>query len=255
MKWRPQKVSTACYPIWLRADLSKVNAQAYWRGPHGQIANKNPAIDEYLQHHFSNTGHGFWDVPKGIGGGIPQDWKMDGVTEVRLNSILTAIFTRLFLMKANVLDEQNVFDRTLAKNSALNGSVWWTGAYQADTGYRIAVFFRARHGAKGRFKKFLAEQLSTALLDAGVKELRTHIFTSMTRWTWLTPNVCHQEPTHRRYDAMLLIGADDKQTLEQILTSPRLKQTHSAQTEHCVAIHAYAIEHSYPMTLNGMPQI
>lgn len=76
-----EKVTTGCYQIWLRSDLKRHNALAYWFGPHGQIANKNDAIEEYLQHHFSESDIGIWPTIDGVTTDVPADWKMDGVTD------------------------------------------------------------------------------------------------------------------------------------------------------------------------------
>lgn len=249
-----QEVTTGCYPVWLRSDLPREYALAYWRGPHGQIANKNPAIDEYLQHHFSLTDHGFWSVPDGIGGAVPSDWRMDGMTEVRVNSIWRGLYVRLFCMKANVHDEENVFDRVLAKNSKGKGSIWWTGRYQPDVGFRCAVFLRARSGTHGQLRDFLQHRLGPALLQAGAQELRAHVFMSGSRYTWWTPGVCHDEPANRRYDALILIGANSREALIQLLNSEVVLDTHEDQKRHCVAIHAYSVDRTYPLTVDGKPQ-
>lgn len=249
------KVSTGCYPIWFRQDLAREQAQAYWRGRHAQIAGNNPAILEYLQHHFSQDGHGFWPVSGMIGGMIPPDWAMDGVTEVRIGSMWTAICSRLLRMKANVLDEQNVFERVLAKNSAPGGSGWWSGPYRSDTGFRAAVFLRARSDSRGRpFKYFVEQALAPALMAAGVSELRTHVFTRGSRLAWWTPGVRHDEPANHYADAMLLIGAQSRETLMELLDSEIMTATQAEQQAHCVAIHAYAIEQTYPIVLDYQRQ-
>lgn len=250
----PLKVTTGCYPVRFRADLPRDFSKLYWRGPHGQIANKNPAIYEYLQHLFSDDQHGFWPVPVGIGGTIPIDWKMDGVTEVRIKSIWKALWARLFCMRENRLDEENVFDHVLAKNSSPNGSIWWSGEYQSKTGFRTAVFIRARTGKRKQLCSFLEKELSPALIRAGANELRTHIFTPGSRLTWLTPGVCHREPSNRRYDAMLLIGANNREMLLNILNSESVLNTSEGQKLNCVAIHAYEISRTFPLTLSGQPQ-
>jgi hypothetical protein len=241
--------------VWFRRDLDRAVAQAYWRGPHGQIANKNPAIYEYLQHHFSATDHGFWPAPTGVGGLIPADWRMDGVTEVRISNMLTAIWARLFLMKRNILDEENVFDRVLAKTSNAGGSKWWTGPCRPDIGLRAAVFIRARSDARGRpFGRFIEQTLGPALMDAGARELRTHVFAPGSRFAWWTPGVCHDEPSNRRTDAVLLIGVDSRDALRSLLFSPPVTITQDEQRRHCIAFHAYAIDHTYPLSLAGRPQ-
>lgn len=250
-----EMINSGCYLVWYRADLPVEYLQDYWRGLHGQIANKNPAINEYLQHHFAKDGHGFWLAPTGIGTSIPKDWCMDGMTEVRIKNLWIALIARFFLMKENIFDEQNLFDRCLGKTSKNLGGRWWTGAYRAGTSFRAIVFLRSRYQFKGKpFQTFIHNILAPALLEAGVEELRSHIFQPKGHLLHLTPNVAHDEPINRQYDAVLIIGTQDKETLYQVLESETLKQTHQAQQQYCVAIHAYAVDKTYPLTLAGVPQ-
>lgn len=251
----PMRVSSMCSFVWLRADLARDDARAYWRGPHSQIANKIPAIDEYLQHHFSATDHGFWPVPKGVGGAIPADWTIDGIAEVRIKSLLAGVLSRLFHMKPVFHDEFNVFDRVLANNTRPGGGLWWTGPYQSETGFRAAVLIRARHGMKGaRFRRFVNETLAGALLAAGARELRTHVFAPGGRFTHWTPDVRHDQPVNRAYSAAVMIGAKDRVEFDRLITSPFVHKTQAEQIRHCVAIHAYAVEQTCPCRLGGTPQ-
>lgn len=251
----PQRITSMCSFVWLRADLPRAAGQAYWRGAHAQIANKVAAMREYLQHHFSDTGHGFWPVPAGVGGTIPPDWRIDGLTEVRINSLAVAILDRLFRMKAIFHDEFNVFDRVLANNTPPSGGLWWTGPYKPETGFRAAVLIRARHEMRGTpFRRFIEKTLAPALMEAGVSELRTHVFAPGGRFTHWTPDVLHDQPANRSYAAALLIGARSRAELEQLLSSPLLQATQAEQHQHCIAIHAYAVENTYPCVLDDEPQ-
>lgn len=252
---KPERVTSGCYIVWFRSDLPKTYVQAYWRGPHGQIANQNPAIHEYLQHHFSQTDHGFWPVPEGVGGKIPSDWHIDGLTEVRVKSLMVSVWARLFRMKVNFLDEQNVFDRVLAKISSPGGGLWWTGPYKPDTSFRAVVFLRARHELRGKpFQGFVEETLAPALLAAGVGELRTHIFQRGSLFTHWTPAVRHDEPVNRRYDGALVIGCRSRAEFDRLMASTPVQRTQSSQLRHCVAMHAYAVDNTYALALNGEPQ-
>jgi hypothetical protein len=250
-----ERVTSMCSFVWLRSDLTRDDAQAYWRGPHGQIANKIRAIHEYLQHHFSLTDHGFWPVPKGVGGTIPPDWKMDGMAEVRITSMVAGLIARLFRMKKIFHDEFNVFDRVLANTTRPGGGRWWTGPYQPETGFRAAVLIRARYEMKGApFRRFIEETLAPALIAAGVRELRTHVFQPGGRFTQWTPDVRHDQPVNRAYAGALIIGAKNRAEFDKLIASSSLRATQAAQVRHCVAIHAYAVENTYPCALNNEPQ-
>lgn len=250
-----ERITSGCYLVWFRPDLPRPDIQAYWRCPHGQIANKIPAMHEYLQHHFSLTDHGFWPAPKGVGGAIPQDWRLDGLTEVRISGLMASVVARLFHMRAIIHDEQNIFDRVLAKMTRPGGGRWHTGPYQPGIGFRAVVLLRARHESRGGpFQRFIDDTLAPALLEAGVSELRTHVFQSGGRFMHWTPGVRHDEPANRRYACALVIGARDRAEFDTLLASPGVRSTQPAQLRHCVAIHAYAVENSYPLVLDCKPQ-
>ncbi|TFE36517.1 hypothetical protein E2553_43060 [Paraburkholderia dipogonis] len=252
---KPERVTSMCSLVWLRSDLAREDAQAYWRGPHAEIANKVRAINEYLQHHFSASDHGFWPVPKEVGGAIPADWRVDGMAEVRIRSMAAGLFSRLFHMKAVFHDEFNVFDRVLANNSRPGGGRWWTGAHQPDIGFRAAVLIRARHEEKGApFRRFVEEALAPALIEAGAVELRTHVFQPGGRFIHWTPDVRHDQPVNRAYAGALIVGTRTRAEFDCLMKSPFLLATHADQRRYCVAIHAYAVEKTYAGVLDNNPQ-
>lgn len=252
---KPEHVTSGCYLVWYRPDLPRDDVITYWRGPHGQIANKNRAIKEYLQHHFSATDHGFWPAPSMVGAAIPPDWRIDGVTEVRIGSLPGSLYARLFEMKTVVHDEQNLFERVLPKVCKPGGGLWWTGPYQPETGFRAVVFIRARHEKKGApFRQFVESMLAPALMEAGARELRTHIFEAGGRFTLWTPEVRHDEPSNRCYAGALIIGTRDRAEFDRLMTSAELQATLPEQHDYCIAIHAYAVENTYPLTLDSEPQ-
>jgi hypothetical protein len=88
-------------------------------------------------------------------------------------------------------------------------------------------------------------------MDAGARELRTHVFQKGSRFTHWTPNVGHDEPANRDYACALIIGSRDRVEFDRLLDSTQVSSTQPAQKRHCVAIHAYAVENTYPLVLNG----
>lgn len=212
-------------------------------------------MHEYLQHHFSLIDHGLWRAPKGVGAAVPPDWKMDGMAEVRLRGLMAGLLTRISQLKAIFRDEENIFDRCLANLTNPGGGFWWTGPYQPAVGFRAAVFLRARHEFRGRsFRRFVGETMAPALIAAGARELRVHNFQPGGRFLHWTPGVRHDEPVNRRYDCALVVGTRDRAEFDRLLVASTVQSTESAQLRHCVAIHAYAVENTYPVVLNGEPQ-
>lgn len=252
---RPLYTNSMCALVWLRADLDRAESSAYWRTTHGQLVTKLSSVDEYLQHHFSTKDRGFWPTPKGIGGLIPADWQIDGLTEVRTIGLLSSFGDRFLRMKPIFRDEFNVFDRVIPNAARPNGGAWWTGPFQQKVGFRTVVLIRARHEYKGKpFNNFIEHTLAPALLSAGALELRTHVFQPGARFMQWTPDVRHDHPANRRYAGAVMIGTKDRAEFEKILKSKELQATQSAQAKHCIAIHAYAVENTYPIILGGEPQ-
>jgi hypothetical protein len=252
----PVRVSSGSYLVWFRADRPRREIQAYWRETHARIAGKISAMNEYLQHHFSDTDHGFWPAPDGVATEIPKDWRIDGLTEVRIRSFWAGLKSTLFEMRDIARDEQNIFDRVLAKLTPSGGGRWWTGPYQPGIGFRAILLIRVRHEMKGAsFRCFIEEELAPAILSAGVMELRTHVFQPGSRFLHRTPAVRHDEPANRNYAGAIIIGAHDRESFDQLIESPPIKATYSTQFRHCLAIHAYAVEGTYPIVLNDRPLV
>ncbi|RJF89307.1 hypothetical protein D3874_21960 [Oleomonas cavernae] len=194
-------------------------------------------------------------MPKGLGGIIPTDWHIDGLTEVRLTSLAAGLADRLFRMKSIFHDEFNVFDRVLPNNSRPGGGRWWTGPYQPEIGFRAIVLIRARYELRGApFRRFVDGVMAPALLAAGAQELRTHVFQPGGRFTQWTPDVLHDQPANRTYAGALIIGTKDRAAFDKLLGSASVQSTLPAQLRHCVAMHAYAVENTYPVILGGQRQ-
>lgn len=249
----PEVVTTGCWSLWFRGDLTREEASDYWSGPHGDIVVGVPGAAEYLQHHLSATDHGFWPAPAGVGAIVPPEWRIDGMPEVRLLGKGSGFRFRTLPRLANVyLDEQNVFQRALRQMSGPRRGRWWTGPFDRSLEQRAVVLLRRRKGLRpGAFRHFLHDTLGAALLSAGARELRTHAFRPGSRFLHWTPGVAHDDPVHRRYAGAIVIGAEDRGGLEALLASPALRATEAAQVEHCVAIHAYAVERTFPLVLDG----
>jgi hypothetical protein len=249
----PEVVTTGCFTLWFRSDLTREEASEYWSGPHGDIVAGIPGAAEYLQHHLSATDHGFWPVPKGVGATVPPDWRIDGMPEARLLGGGSAFRLRtMSSMRAVFLDEQNAFQRVLRQMSGPRRGRWWTGPYDRSVEQRGVVLLRSRKGLRpGAFQRFLHDTLGAALLSAGARELRTHAFRPGSRFMHWTPGVAHDDPAHRRYAGAVVIGAEDRGQLDALLAAPALRATDAAQAEHCVAIHAYAVDRTVPVVLDG----
>ena len=251
----PTRRSTGCWLLWLRGDLPRDEARAYWRGPHADLVKQVPGIDEYRQLHFSMHDHGFWPGPPGVGTAVPADWRPDGMPEVAYLRALPSPRSLPTAMRLVFPDESNAFERVLAYVTAPRGGRWFRSGHGAGVGARAAVLIRRRPGAGFRaFSTFVHDTLGGALdRAAGTLELRTHAFLPYTPLAWPTPGVAHDNPPHRRYHGALVLGAADRSALDAVLASPELAATHAAQAAHCLAVHAFAVEETVPVVQDGRP--
>lgn len=247
MNHPPQPTTSGIFPVWLRADLARETALRYWTGPHAEIVARLPHITEYLQHHFSATDHGYWPPSPTVGTAIPPDWRCDGIAEVRLAGAAAALTVPLH-MRQVYLDEQNLFDRVLGNLTGPRGGRWWTTGHDSDVGHRTVLLLRRRRGVGRRaFRSYVHNRIGPALHEAGARDLRTYTFL---RWSSLphpTPGISHENPPYRRYHGCVVIGADSRAALAEILASKHVADLVADQHRVITAVHAFAVEHSEPV--------
>jgi hypothetical protein len=245
--------STGCWLLWLRADLPREQARDYWRGPHARRVSQVPGIDEYRQLHFSEHDHGFWRGPDDLATSTPGDWRIDGMPEVTYARTVPSPKMLLTAVRLVFRDEANAFDRVLAHLSGPNGGRWFSPPRQGPVGARAVILLRRRPGVRlAAFRSFVHEVLGGALaLAPGATELRTHAFLPYSKLAWPTPGVAHDNPPHRRYHGAIVVGADDRASLDEVLAAPELERTHPAQSSHCLAVHAYAVEETVAVVQGG----
>jgi hypothetical protein len=179
-----------------------------------------------------------------VGATVPSDWRVDGMPEVEFDSPLGSVLTLGPAVRSVFPDEANAFERVLCHLSGPRGGRRGRDAADEDIGARAVVLIRRRPGVHRRaFGRFVHETLARGLSAAAATlELRTHVFMPYSRLAWPTPSVAHDNPPHRRYHAAVVLGAPDRAALDEVLGAPSVNATRDAQREHCVALHAYAVE-------------
>lgn len=249
----PVPRNTGCWLLWLRADLPREDGLAYWHGPHARLVAEIPHIDEYRQHHVSPEDHGFWPGPSGVGTSVPPDWRIDGMTEVAFADALAPLRGLGRRVWAVHRDESRFTERTLANMSGPRGGRWFRSGHDEEAGVRVVALIRRRRDVRfTAFRSFVHEVLGSALDRApGTMELRTHVFLPSTKAVWWTPGVAHDNPTHRRYHAAIVLGAANRRTVDAIIASPQVSATWDAQVMHCLALHAYAVDNTYTVIRDG----
>jgi hypothetical protein len=248
----PVKTASGLFPVWLRDDLPRETACAYWAGPHAEIVRRLPGLIEYVQHHFSATDHGFWPSSERVGTLVPASWRVDGLTEVRLKSTASSLKAALH-MREVFLDEQNLFDRVLGQLTGPGGGRWWTERFDDAAGHRVAMLLRRRRGVRrGTFCRFVHERLGPALLAAGARDLRTYTFLPWSRFApHPTPGISHDNPTYRRYHGAVIFGTKDRAAVDDLLGTHQFAALVADQHTACTAVHAFSVERSVPVIRIG----
>lgn len=124
---------------------------------------------------------------------------------------------------------------------------WWTERLDDSVGLRTVVMIRQRKGTRSRdFRTFIHDELGRALHGAGAQDLRTYTFMRYIAAMWSTPGVNHAGPAHRRHHAALVIGADSRQQLDDILKSTEVAAVVDRQERHITAAHAYTVDRTVP---------
>ena len=243
--------------LWLRADLARDEALAYWRGPHARCVAQVPGIDEYRQLYFSAEDHGFWRGPPHIGTAVPPQWRVDGMPEVAFSRALPSVSSLAAALRFVFPDECNAFDRVLAHVTGPGGGRWFRSGDGALVGARAVILIRRRPDVRlGAFRSFVHDVLGASLARAsGTVELRTHAFLPYFRLGWPTPGVAHDNPAHRRYHGAVVLGAADRTALDDVLRSGELSATQDAQAKHCLALHAYAVQETVAVLEGGQPRL
>ncbi|MFJ6895809.1 hypothetical protein [Streptomyces hokutonensis] len=246
-KAAPVPTTSGIFPVWLREDLPREAALRYWKGPHAQIVARLPGIAEYLQHHFSPTDHGYWPASPTVGTVVPPNWRCDGIAEVRMGSMAGALTIPIH-MREVYLDEQNVFDRVLGNLTGPRRGRWWTDGHDADVGHRTVLLLRRRRGVSRRaFRGYVHDRIGPALHEAGARDLRTYTFLPWTSLPHPTPGISHDNPTFRRYHGCVVLGADNRSAVAEILACKQVADLVADQHTVMTAVHAFTVEHTEPV--------
>ncbi|MFD8815657.1 hypothetical protein ACFV23_30240 [Streptomyces sp. NPDC059627] len=249
----PVPTTSGIFPVWLREDLPREVALHYWKGPHARIVARLPSIAEYLQHHFSPTDHGYWPSSPTVGTVVPPSWRCDGIAEVRMVSMAAALTIPVH-MREVYLDEQNVFDRVLGNLTGPRAGRWWTDGHDADVGHRTVLLLRRRRGVSRRaFRRYVHHHMGPALHEAGARDLRTYTFLPWTSLPHPTPGISHDNPPFRRYHGCVVLGADGRAAVDEILASKLVADLVADQHTVMTAVHAFTVAHTEPVIRTRPP--
>ena len=135
--------------LWLRPDLERDVARAYWGGPHSQLVARIPGFREYRQHHFAAGSPGAWPAIDGVETVIPGERRIDGMPEVTFEHVWSPLIGGKQGKEVHH-DERNAFARTILHLTGPGGGRSFRPGYDAKAGARVVVLLRRRDGAHAR---------------------------------------------------------------------------------------------------------
>lgn len=229
--------------LWMRNDQPRQTGMDHWKGPHSRIVSANSSLKEYRQIHLAEDNPGRWPATDAVETTIPFDRKIDGIAEVALKSVLSALLRGRKQTAMAYKDEINVFRRTLLYAGLPHWSRWYDVAPGEAVGSRAVLYLRRRDGVSGRaFRALVNEQLAPALAATGVlKELRTQTFMRWNQKLWDTPNVAHDNPEDQRFHASVILGFADDASRDAFFASDTVKDLSGQLKPLASAIHAYDV--------------
>lgn len=234
-------------PLMLRKDIPRDDGTAYWMGAHAAKVKKLPNIIEYSQQHFSPVDHGYWPSAPSVGVVVPEDWRVDGCSEMRFTSPIGVLRTGMHARDV-YLDEQNAFERVVGQMTVPSGGRWWTTGHDDSVTHRTAVWFRRRRGLGGRaFRRYIYDSLAPAVVAAGGMDVRAYVFTPYTKLGNVSPGVNHDYPVQHRYHAVLIFGANSRADVDRMLGSSELAPVIAVQGDYITAAHAFTVERTVPV--------
>jgi hypothetical protein len=245
---RPINTLSAIYPVLLRSDLPRDEADAYWAGPHAELVKRGGHIMEYNQYHLSPTDVGYWPATPTVGVNPDPAFRWDGVTEVRLASFTEMARAAYGMLDTIFRDEQNVFDNVLGHVCGPGGARWWTPTHDPTVGHRTVLMLRRRRGHSYRaFRSFVHTTFGPALDAAGARDVRTYTFLPFTGVAHRTPGTSHIHPPSHRHHGAIIFGLQDRSAIDGLLESPTIRAVIAEQATHLTAVHAYGVDRTVPV--------
>jgi sugar lactone lactonase YvrE len=249
---RVRKTLGSSVLLWFRQDLRRADVQAHWRGPHAQLVARSPSFRDYRQHHFAETNTGLWPAVEGIETAIPADRRIDGMPEVILQGLVSAL--RPNKQAAQIFaDEANAFARTILYATGPRAGRWYDLGSRGKVRSRSVVLLRRRPGiSPSAFAKFVDNQLAPSLCEQeGLRELHTQVFMPWKQKQWDTPGVAHDNPPEHEFHASIVLGFADEVSRGEYFASAQMNAVSAALAENCTAVHAYAVETTYIYVQDG----
>jgi EthD domain-containing protein len=245
---------------WWRPDLSKEEADAYWRDVHGTLVARAPGLYSYRQLQLGRPISDLWPSLTAVGIDTAPDGpeRIDGMNQMLFctqHDVETLAHSDL--VRQYVLHDEHNFARANATMwSAPREAVTLTDRtgiavpQGRATAPSYAVLFRRLGTAEaGAFKAFILEAARRWATAPGVLRLRVQILQPYDPAGSEAPGVEHRWPLEHQYQAWIELSTDTETAARALAGedfSDRAKGLISA-------VHVYPIEARYTIVWQGRP--
>ncbi|WP_147464930.1 hypothetical protein [Halococcus sp. IIIV-5B] len=160
-----------------------------------------------------------------------------------------------------MVDEQNAFEETIGYETIDGNSTTHVDhrrdpAPNGDDDYEsLHVLFRKNEGTSiEQFHEYIAEEFVPSLAESDdLLRLRSHLIEGYDNSIDQppAPNVSHDAPPEKQYQAALDIAFDDRLALERFFDSSAYTRTEERQPEYIERIHAFPVRNTYVHNYDG----
>lgn len=237
---------------YLRKDLDREFTLNYWRTRHGWLVSQNDGCLLYRQVKFTDT-----PLVRISGWTVNQDFtnfKMpDGVAENLVTSYLNGAKLLLSDNKKKIyLDERNFISdcfmyqtmkhSTIYHREELNGYNDRTGLLEGE---RLLILFKGK-----RLRNLVMKELpDLCTQNKNIKEIHSYYFMRYNENLWKSKDVNHRQPKEDEYSAALMLGADRRSDITELLNSEKFCE--AVNSSPCTAINTFEVERVLIMRYNN----
>lgn len=258
---RDEAIETLFYtPLKRRRSVSQELFDDHWKDAHGPLCARLPGLHQYIQYHLGHDEGRRWPSAPGVSRDIEADEQLDGVAVLAFESMDER---KAWVDNSDVLmaDEQNAFEETIGYetidgNSTTHVDHRRDSAPNGDDDYEsLHVLFRKNKDISiEEFHEYIAEEFVPSLAESDeLLRLRSHLIEEYDNSIDQppAPNVSHDAPPEKQYQAALEISFDNRLALERFFTSPEYERTEDSQSKYIDQIHAFPVRNTYVHNYGG----
>lgn len=258
---RDEAIETLFYtPLKRRRSVSQELFDDHWKDAHGPLCARLPGLYQYIQYHLAHDEGRLWPSTAGVSRDIEDEEQLDGIAVLAFTSIEDR---EAWVDNGDILmiDEQNAFEETIGYETINGNSTTHIDhrrdpAPNGDDEYEsLHVLFRKNEDTPlEEFHEYIAEEFVPSLIESDqLLRLRSHLIEEYDNSIEQppAPNVSHDAPPAKQYQAALDIAFEDRLALQRFFESSAYTQTEDAQAEYISQIHAFPVRNTYVHNYNG----